>query len=293
MKSWWWMVGVMVGIACAQDQLVEAEEGSRPVPAEMQDAYFGDPGPDFLLDPQEILRPDERAEREKFLRYHAEDSKIDFHVLLFQEDQALPDGVRLEELGERFASKGKPALVALYFYGAPNRAMLEFSPDLTEKVRPSDANRLLVQCIRAAEGKGNAAEQLEAFCVQAAIRIFWVEQAVGLAAPTESMPSSSTEAPEPPKIEGVPAVPMWRVHAEAWIREYGVPAVTLVLAIFAGGIARWLIRRREVHTFPVATFESRLGGGHGAGIGSVVSFGSSEVSPTTQREQTSDSLGGI
>lgn len=285
---WWaWMLLV---VATAQERIESAGDGDLPVPDEMLEAYFGERPNGFLIDPQGLLPADEMKEREEFLRYHSEDSQIDFYVLLFGRGQTLPEGVRIEELGERFAQNDKPALIALYFLGEPDRAMLEFSPDLKEKVSAADANRVLVQSVRAAVEHGNVFDQLEAFCVQMAIRIYWVEQAVGLAAveaPPENRPSMPRETDAPP------SVPAWRTALDRALGQVGVPVVTLVLAVFAGTIARWLIRRREVHTFPVVTCEARLGGGHGAGIGSVVTFGSSAVSPTTQREQTRDSLGGI
>ncbi|GAA5481104.1 hypothetical protein [Haloferula sargassicola] len=289
--KWLWLCGLLAALPVSgQEQIESAEGGSKPVPGGVLEQYFADPPSGFLMDPQNLLPADERKEREKFLRYHSEDSQIDFYLLLFEGDQQLPEGVRIEELGERFSSAEKPALIALYFLGEPKRALVEFSPDLKGKVSPADANRILVQSVRAAEEKGNSYDQLEAFCVQMAIRIYWVEQSVGLAAAPPS------EQPPPAKPKDVPPpeqVPDWRSALQKMSGEVGVPAVVLVLAVFAGLIARWLIRRREVHTFPVIPCESRLGGGHGAGIGSVVTFGSASVSPTTQREQTRDPLGGI
>lgn len=287
----WILIGVMMLGACfGQERLEEAEDGDVPVPVELLEGYFADRPSGFLLDPQDLLAPRAREDREKFLRYHSEDSQIDFRVLLFDKGQSLPGEIRLEELGERFAVEGKPTLIALYFLGEPDRTLLEFSPDLREKISPADANRVLVQAVRTASEKSNVSDQFEAFCVQMAIRIYWVEQAVGL---TAAEPPAEGETREPVSVSGAEERPTWKARFSEGFAQVGVPAVVLVMAVLAGAVARWLIRRREVFTFPVKACEGRLGGGHGAGIGSVVSFGDSGVSPTTQRAQTRDTLGGI
>lgn len=288
MKRW---IMVLLTLVCPLAFAQEADESDRtPVPEEHLEAYFADRPTGFLCDPQKLLPSDEKKERERFLRYHAEDSKIDFYLLLFGEDQSLPSDIRIEELGERFEANGKPALIALYFLGEPERASVEFSPSLQDKVSAADKNRILVQAVRAASSKSHAYDQLEAFCVQMAIRIFWVEKSVGLVA--DELSPQPTH-PDHEAKGGLHEVPEWRIKLDALLDDYGLPVAIPVAAILAALMARWLIRRGAVYTFPVRPDESRLGGGHGAGIGTVVSFGGPSDSPTKQREQTRDPLGGI
>jgi hypothetical protein len=56
--------------------------------------YFGKRPEKFLIDPQNLLAPEEYRERLAFLNYHAGDSAIDLFVYVIGGDQAVPGEVR-------------------------------------------------------------------------------------------------------------------------------------------------------------------------------------------------------
>ena len=276
----------------AQEEGGSVEPAGVPVPEETIEAYFGARPPSYLVDPQGLLDGRERRAREDFLRYHAEDSKIDFHLLLFDAGQQIPSDVRVEELGERFEAAAKPAFICLYFLGEPRRTDLVLSPALQERMDASEAERVLAQAVEAAAQKPGRELQLETFCIQMAIRTFELEQAAGLVARPEG--SGKRQEPESPgkgaeegefdgKLRG------WL----AWVDEFSLPVTLVAAALILGGCGYWILRWQRVHRFPDVRSEPRLGGPHGAGIGPVISFGSSVVSPMKQRGQTKDPLGGL
>ena len=64
------------------------------------------------------------------------------------------------------------------------------------------------------------------------------------------------------------------------------------LAVVAGlGFAgRWIAERRIRYVFPEIENSQLLGAPHAAGVGAVVSFGSSQLPPAKQRDQVPDYL---
>ncbi|BCX49978.1 hypothetical protein HAHE_38860 [Haloferula helveola] len=260
------------------------------VPEEFLDDYFATRPSTFLRDPQNLLDPRERKERAQFLEYHSDDSLIDFHLFLFAGDQMIPEDVRVEELAERFFGEGKPSVLVLYFLGAPERTILQLSPQVADDVPKAEQKRLLAQAVRAAEEHPIATEQLEAFCVQTAIRIFWIERAAGLTdEPPVVEPSESERLKEPPPTRGA----QLKAWFGSWWSEWGVAASTVLGGILTAWIARWIIKRRARYRFPEFAIEPRLGGDRGAGIGAVIQFGSTTQSPSTQKGKPDDVLGGI
>lgn len=260
------------------------------IPPQHLPAYFEARPERFLVDPQGLLPPDERRERERFLEYHAGDSAIDFHVLLFGAGQVIPQDIRSEELAERFFSDGKAALLALYFLGRPEETALQLSPGLAEVVVPAELARLRKQAVQAASARVGEAGQLEEFCVQMTIGIFWIERQAGLIKDAES-----AQAPGPGKIppSPLPARERWLVLLETWWREWGVPASLIVGVVLTAAIARVVLRRRARYRFPDDLPPPRLGGHRGAGTGALIEFRSSTRSPSSQKGEPDDSLGGL
>lgn len=277
-----WMYLALGSCLLAQDETV--------VPDQHLETYFGAKPERFLTDPQGLLAPKERKERESFLSYHAEDSTIDFHLLLFGRGQAIPDGVRVEELGERFFGEGKPSLLALYFLGEPQRARILLSPQIADVINPAELGRVRGQAVRAAEAKTVAHEQLEEFCIQLAIGIFWIEKEAGLGdGPVSAEPGGSDSVPPPESVGGSATID----RLKAWNEEWGLPAAVIGGGMLAALLIRWVLLKRARHRFPDLPAPPRLGGGHGAGIGSLIDFRSSTRSPSRQKGGPEDSLGGL
>jgi hypothetical protein len=270
-----------------EEEVAAAESVSPEVDEKYLDAYFGARPERFLVDPQNLLGTKDARDRESFLKYHAGDSQVDLFVYLFDGHQAIPSGVREEEVVERFFSEGKPAVVVYYYLGAPQKSDIYVSPQLSETVSSAEQRRALISSVEEALEKPDALAQFEAFCVQLSIRIYWMERAAGLVKDEPATPVARREKAEAPaKAESASVL-----KAKAWGQRYGVSGgimVSAVLVVF-GGVS--FARRRARYRFPSFDVPARLGGSHAAGIGAVISFGSTTQSPSSQRNDVPNYLG--
>lgn len=261
---------------------------SPEVAEQYLEAYFGARPVHFLVDPQGLLGKKETRDRENFLQYHSGDSAIDLFVYLFDGHQEIPSEVREEEIVERHFSGGKPAVVVYYYLGAPQKSDIYVSPAISEAVSAAEQRRALTSSVEEALEKPDKGAQLEAFCVQLAIRIYWMERAAGLVTEPAVTPQLRpvAKAQHAPKADS-PLV----AKAKGIATEWGPPAgiMTAALLIVAGGLS--FAQRRMRYRFPVFEVPPRLGGGHAAGIGAVISFGSTTQSPSSQRNDVPDYLG--
>lgn len=264
-------------------------EGKDPsaIPERFLEAYFGSRPSRFLVDPQGLLGAKDTRDRENFLAYHAGDSAVDLFVFLFEGHQTISSEVRYKEWVERHFAEGKPAVVVFYYLGAPEKSDIAVSPRLAEAVSVVEQQRALVSSVEEAAEKADALAQFEAFCVQLSIRIYWMERAAGLVADEPAVPvlrsakTTSAETRESPVLAG----------ARRWVERYGVPCGIFGSALVIAAGALVLARRQRRFRFPMFEVSPRLGGDHAAGIGAVISFGSTAESPSSQRNDVPDSLG--
>lgn len=264
-------------------------EGKDPsaIPERFLEAYFGSRPSRFLVDPQGLLGAKDTRDRENFLAYHAGDSAVDLFVFLFEGHQTIPSEARHKEWVERHFAEGKPAVVVFYHLGAPEKSDIAVSPRLAEAVSVVEQRRALVSAVEEAAEKADALAQFEAFCVQLSIRIYWMERAAGLVADEPVVPvlrsakTTSAETKESPVLAG----------ARRWAERYGVPCGIFGSALVIAAGALFLARRQRRFQFPMFEVSPRLGGDHAAGIGAVISFGSTAESPSSQRNDVPDSLG--
>ncbi|HEY8961710.1 MAG TPA: hypothetical protein VIM57_05830 [Luteolibacter sp.] len=268
----------------AADEIAGDREPEHPVPESFWSAYFAQRPDGFLVDPQKLLKPEQHAERARFLKDHAGDSTIDFYLYVFDGEQSIPGEVRAEELIERCFQSGRPAAVVFYFLGAPERTELRFSPAIAEIVSPLEQRRSLQSSVTLATEKSGAAEQLEAFCQQMSIRLYWIERlmkggvenVVGVSAPLETN-AKKTSSEKKEKLLAL---------ARQWAPQAAAAAGALLLL----SSLRWLWKAKAKYRFPEFEVEPRLGGDHAAGIGAVISFASAALPPGGQREQKPEYL---
>ena len=264
---------------------------ANEIPEEYLDAYFAHRPESFLIDPQNLLSPSAQRDRQTFLKYHSTDSKVDFHVYVFGTEQEIPGEVRDEEISERLFDEGRPSLTLFYYLGAPERSEIFLSPALTDAVSDAERRRILQSSILAAAEKPDSIAQLEAFCVQTSIRIYWIEKAVGLVdeeLPTSLAKSNQIEVPEAPsRVDALKA--MFHEFWGKWGSIVSLSVSGLSVALFG----LWITGRRKKHRFPEFEVAPRLGGAHAAGVGAVIAFGSTTQSPSTQRSDVPDYFGGI
>ncbi len=269
------------------EEIANADSSSPEVAESYLEAYFGARPDDFLVDPQNLLGSKDARDRQSFLKYHSGDSEVDLFVYLFDGHQVIPSEVREEEVVERFFSEGKPAVVVYYYLGAPEKSDIYLSPFLSDTVSAPEQRRALNSSVEEAMEKPDAMSQFEAFCVQLSIRIYWMERAAGLVKDAPATPlARRVEAAETKKAES-PAV----VQAKEWGHRYGVPGGIMAGAILVvvGGLS--VARHRARYRFPAFDVSPRLGGSHAAGIGAVISFGSTTQSPSSQRNEVPNYLG--
>lgn len=273
--------------APTSEEIAAAENASPEVDEEFLNAYFGARPETFLVDPQKLLGSKDARDRESFLKYHSGDSQVDLFVYLFDGHQAIPSGVREEEVVERFFSEGKPAVVVYYYLGAPQKSDIYVSPLLSDTVSAPEQRRALISSVEEALEKPDALAQIEAFCVQLSIRIYWMERAAGLVKDEPATPVARRVKEKAPAKAESPAV----LQAKAWGQRYGVPGgiMASALLIVAGGLS--IARHRARFRFPSFDVPPRLGGSHAAGIGAVISFGSTTQSPSSQRNDMPNYLG--
>jgi|TARA_B110000037_G_scaffold17525_1_gene18189 hypothetical protein len=269
-----------------QEELAELETEENIVGEEYLTGYFEEKPELYLVDPQSLLGTKEKQDLQSFLDYHASDSSIDMYIYVFGGDQQIPGDVREEEVVERLYSVGKPAVVAYYYLGAPQRSEIYLSPIITDAVSAAEQRRALKSSVVQAFSSVNLADQLEAFLVQMSIRIYWMERMTeGTAAATKEAIPDGEEArafhERMEKEEETAALP-------SWIGLVGGVFVSLCggLLLVWSSLMWWKHRSRFL--FPEFEVEPRMGGSHAAGIGAVISFSSTAVPPARQRDQVPD-----
>jgi hypothetical protein len=279
--AWWlfsgWLFGQAVGLPTEREAL-------HQVPQEHLEAYFSRRPTTFIVDPQSLLSGKDERERESFLQYHAGDAKVDLYIYLFEDSQAVPVEMNGGEMAAHFFSEGKPAVLIYYFLGAPQKAQLYVSPSLAVAVSTADQRRVLMSAVESALEKPEAAAQLQAFCVQLTIDIYWMESAAGLVAERVT-PGFSQRVKA---SESARKVSPLEQAAKDLAERHGMLAGIVGGAILLLAIGWRIVRRRVRYRFPVIEVAPRLGGAHAAGIGAVISFGNTTQSPYAQRNDAGD-----
>jgi hypothetical protein len=251
------------------------------VPEAHIDAYFAGKPDKFLVDPQGLMPRKEWDNLGRFLQLHAEDSEIDLHVYVFGEYQSIPTDVRVQEVPERLFSGVKPAILVFYHLGAPARALVYLSPNMTDVVSIAEQRRAAESALVKATQEMGMYEQMEEFLVQISVRAYWMERMLaGTASETmDKKPASEVKVAE---IKGA-GKKGWRLPlCLRDVKAYGIAGVAGLLILVFGFV--WLRSRRR-YTFPEVPVEARLGGEHAAGVGAIMSFTTSKHSLSEQRDQ--------
>ncbi len=270
------------------DEVATEPLRSWEIPEKFLTPYFAERPKEFLIDPQGLLSTKDFNDRLAFLTYHAADSSIDFYVYVFGGDQEIPGEVRAEETVERLFSSGRPAAIVFYFLGAPQRSAIYLSPSLTEGVPAAEQRRALQSSVMSAFNKLNFPEQLEAFCVQMSIRIYWMERMIGGTHEAEDRPQVAARPLLAKKAPGV--LDAWKAKAIGWFETWWTAlAIGTGSAFLIAALGMWMKARVRLR-FPDLEVEPRLGGAHAAGVGAVISFASASLPPASQKDQVPDYL---
>ncbi|MEM8953436.1 MAG: hypothetical protein AAGD22_04715 [Verrucomicrobiota bacterium] len=253
----------------------------REVPAEYIASYFSAKPKEGLVDPQLLLTEFKRYDIEDFLMYHEDESPYRIHMLMFEGDQELPDGVDLAALHESWYGS-KPVLLMAYFMGDPGRAIIEFGRLARDGVSERFLEEAKARCVAQGEVVHNEFNQFERFAMELSVQLFWLERELGLEPPAASRMLELTatsrlvegdRVPEPRGVKGILAARLAKVRGTVWLALWFA-----VSTVVGGAVFLWLRERardREGYWFPDYETETRLGGAHCGGSHGVFFFGRS------------------
>jgi hypothetical protein len=243
--------------------------------------YFGQKPKSYLVDPQKLMSRQEFRDRLSFLKYHASDSNLDFYVYVFDEQQTIPANIQMDSLFAQQFDGGRPAVIVFYYMGAPERSELYLTPELMRSVGEGERMRALQSSINQAVVKSQPVDQLDGFCVQMSIRIYWMEKAFisGVIAPVMVLEKDEINEQE-----------LAARAATTWFKEWQLPICLILGVIIVGIITGWIRRAREKFYFTEYEIAPRMSGSHAAGVGAVITYASAKIPPAMQREQVPDYL---
>lgn len=267
---------------------------SREIPADSQAAYFAHRPAAFLTDPQRLLSEQKTNDLSRFLEYHDGESAFAIYTLVFDGGQELPEGVSLRDLRSGWFGDESVVLVG-YFLGEPKRAVLEFDEDAVHALGGETLNEVLESCIEDARVAENSFDQLERFCIELSIRLYWVEKENGLLSESAVEADSGTPLVEesPRKAKSATASIAAPAKASVSARLPVIPVASqgargsriavYVLGILAvlAGVAWFLLRRirtsNRTFVFPDYEVVPRLSAPHSGGGHAVMFFGRNEA----------------
>ncbi len=268
----------------------EPEKDETTISPEDLAAYFaeipsnerGEQG--FLTDPQELLSRQEFRDRQSFLDYHSSESNIDIFVYLFDDRQEFPADISIGTVYEDLFSIHGPVALVFYHLGAPDRSQLFMSPEISAVISQDQQDRTLRAAIVEALEKSDAAYQLDNFLVELSTRLYWVERELSLVAVSNEIQGVEQKDGEV-EVKGASEAESLRLVIRATLLLGSIAFIG-----FAGwaGWIWWQNRRR--YRFPEVESSELLGAPHAAGVGAVLSFGNSQLSPSKQRDQAPDYL---
>lgn len=270
-----------------EEETAGDNEVSPEIPEALWATYFNKRPDTYLFDPQNLLAGSEANDRLAFLRDHAADSAIDLYTYVFRGDQVVPGEVREEELAERFFNTGKPAVILMYYLGAPQRSRLYLSPSIADSIPVTERQRALESSVQQAFRRVDFSGQFEAFLVQMSIRTYWMERMLK----GEEKPSARAVTPATARHGAKPADSRDRLQKiMTRVAPFRLPLAGAGALLLLVGIWRISAKFRNGLLLPEIEVEPRLGGSHAAGVGAVIRFASRTVSPSAQRDAVPDYL---
>lgn len=264
------------------------EEWPTTIAENFHSAYFREAPSGFLMDPQRLLTPQEKRDREGFFNYHAKDSSIDIYFYLFDTRQQLPEGESPERVMSEHLQQLGPCLVVFYYLGMPERTKMVFSP-LVERLADEEEKRnVLVRSVEEALDRSEEVAQIESFSVQLSIRLYWIEKELGdLAEKQSNLMHPLLEVEVIATKEENFIVRMWNSPR---MRTIFGALLILSLAAAGGFFAKWFAERKRIYVFPESEGALLLEAPHAAGVGALIAYDSPSLPPSLQRDDVPDYL---
>ncbi|MDB6005369.1 MAG: hypothetical protein JWR15_2356 [Prosthecobacter sp.] len=210
--------------------------------AEVSGAFLreceGAPATTRLIDPNHELSETAVEDFERFLAFHASDSRIPLTLVILGRSQKLPEGAGVARFASGSAAQGSSAMVVSP-YGEPWRTRFFVSQPIRDAVPPGYLNSLLESCIRDAIRATDPDDQLHRLLVQLSIRLFWVQRMLPPApetirrgvVPAVYVPASSLDEVVAPAIRS----PRW--YSGRWNSTSWGTLALMLLGLYA--LWRW------------------------------------------------------
>ncbi|MDB6074889.1 MAG: hypothetical protein JWO89_2529 [Verrucomicrobiaceae bacterium] len=196
----------------------------------------GAPATTRLIDPNHELSETAAEDFDRFLTFHASDSRIPFTLVILGRSQKLREGAGVARFASGSAASGSSALVVSP-YGEPWRTRFFVSQPIRDAVPSGYLNSLLESCIRDAMRATDPDEQLHRLLVQLSIRLFWVQRM--LAPVPETIRRGVVPAADPP-VASLDEVISPAIRAPRWYSGWWNSTSYAMLAfILLGFYAFW------------------------------------------------------
>lgn len=285
------LLGIHTAMAMPEAEVEEVVSVEDSPYVEMESGllqkYYAKKPNQFLIDPQAFVSNEQRKSLEKILNNHSADSAIDLYLFVLGGNQKLPAEGLHKDFVDRHFSQGKPVVLLYYYFENPMRTEMVLSPGIAKIVSSSEQQRSVQSSLIRAMRANGSFEQLEEFVMQFSVRTYWMERMMEEPAAETEQVAAVEEKPVAPgtetKLNLLERIPE-KYREPALMAAAGLGSILVLSALIF-----WL-RSRARYKFPELDVEARLGGSHAAGIGAVVNFASSAVSPARQREQVPEYL---
>ena len=264
------------------------EDWPTTIAENFHSAYFREPPSGYLVDPQNLLTPQEKRDRDGFFTYHAQGSSIDIYFYLFDSKQELPEGESPQQVMSEHLLKDGPSVVVFYYLGMPERTQIAYSPLVERFARPIDKKEALLRSVEEALECSDDLAQIESFSVQLSIRLYRIEKELGDFTQKQSglmHPLSEVEVVV--SKEEYLLVRLWNSDRA---RSVMGGFLILLFAAGAGFVAKWFAERKRIYVFPESEGSLLLDAPHAAGVGALIAYDSPASPPSLQRDEVPDYL---
>jgi hypothetical protein len=136
---------------------------------------YSSTGEQYILDPGYQLSELERDDFERFLAYHARDSRIEAHVLFLAKNERLPADMSLARISGGALLKENSCLLVLPV-GESHRARLFFTNNIHQAAPSGTLAEILSECIKDSQLETESVEQVHRMLVKLSIRLFWLDK---------------------------------------------------------------------------------------------------------------------
>ena len=243
--------------------------------------YFGERPAVSLVDPQELLSMQERADLQHALELHSKESDVGLYVYLFDAGQNLPSGYDERSVYESlFADSAEPVVIVYYFLEAPLRSRLLLAGGAGDKIPEWRVRELLWNTASKAQEKSAAFDQLDDFVGQLSMRMFWIEETLrefdDQQPLVEAVKAEEKVEARAEKIKG-----FWENTAKHYMLKV-VLSVVSIAALMGVCVLFWCRRR---YVFPDFASTPRLGGVVGGRFGGVLSYRDPHLPPSDQKNK--------